>query len=101
MLSARSCAWKRGKAVQPHHKTVFWLCNFIVRSASTTGITHRTDILSAGLCATLPRYFPLQKSASNRYYGQVIPIFHIPNNKNYMDVLNIFIEKVWKRSRLA
>lgn len=96
MHSTSTCVWRGGKTVHQAIETVFWLCNFIVRFYQSSPTMLITAALSSALCADFSPYFPRPEMVNNRYLSGFIPTIHSPNNKSYMDVLDIFLEKLWR-----
>lgn len=95
MHSTIACVLWGGKAVHQTSKTVFWLCNFIVRFCHFQSPIPITIQLYAALYSGFSLHFPRPKFTNNRYSYRFIPIIHRSNNKSYMDVLNFILEKLW------
>ena len=95
MLSIPSCVYASAQAVYRHGKTVPGLCKFIVQYHHQAAGMLITTQLSPRLYAGCAPSFPLGNSSINRGVSEFIPTIHIPNNKSYMDTLDINTGKLW------
>jgi hypothetical protein len=95
-----ACARTGAQPVYRAPQTVFWLCNFIVRFAHLHLAIPITVGLYPALYAAIALTCALPKATFNRLCFRLIPTIHSPNNKSYMDTLDIYLEKLWK-GRLA
>jgi hypothetical protein len=96
MRSLYSCAQTSVQAVQSVYKTVCSLCNFIVHFVPSTIAMYINHSLSPALSARCAPNYPLQNIEFNRGFAGFIPTIHSPNNKSCMDILDLYIEKLWK-----
>jgi hypothetical protein len=95
MRNAFSCVHTGGKAVYRPVKTVFRLCKFIVQSSRPTTDVLITMRLCPDLYVSCTPGYPPKNTAANRGVFGLIPTIHTPNNKSYMDTIEINTGKLW------
>jgi hypothetical protein len=96
----KTCVLTGAQLVHQASQTVFRLCNFIVQfTYLRVAIPITVGLYPALYAAIAPACAP-PKATFNRLRYRLIPTIHSPNNKSYMDTLDIYLEKLWK-GRLA